>query len=226
VSPAQAKLIEIAVEVTEVNDQKAHQLGIQWLNSITVQEGSIPGIFSIGSIQRLTPLVADLNFLVSKGAAELLANPKLITDVGSPATFKAGGEIPYITSGSLATTNVEFKAYGVTLQILPQVTPEGDIRANITAGVSTIDTTTGATVSGTSIPGLLEREVSSLVTVKPGTTITLAGMVQKQKQKTIQGIPVLSWIPVLGRLFSWEQLKDIKTTLIIFVTPRIIEEGV
>ena len=224
VPPVQAKLIEVAIEVTEVNDQKAHDLGIQWIDAVSVSENPIPGILTIGHVQRLTPFTADLSFLVSKGAAELLANPKLVTDVGSPATFKAGGEIPYITTGSLASTSVEFKPYGVTLEILPQLTPEGYIRANIRAGVSSIDTTSGATVSGTSVPGLLEREVSSLVTVKPGTTITLAGMVQKGRQKTVQGVPVLSWIPILGRLFSREIWKETKTTLVIFVTPRILEE--
>lgn len=226
VPPCQAKLIEISVEVTEVNNQKANDLGIQWLNSLQIHEGQIPGIFAIGQLQRLTPFSADLAFLVSKGAAELLANPKLVTDAGSPATFRAGGEIPYIASGSLGSTNVDFKAFGVTLQILPQLTSEGDIRVNIRAGVSSIDSTSGTTLSGNTVPGLLEREVSSLVTVKSGTTITLAGLVQKKREKTSQGVPVLSWIPIVGRLFSHEKWQDTKTTLVIFVTPRVMEEGV
>lgn len=217
--------IEVQVEVNEVDDAKASSLGVDWLDAASFAERTPAGIVAVGKVERLTPLQADVHFLIEEGAAELLANPNLITDSGTSAAFHAGGEIPYITSTSLGTTHVEFKEYGVILQILPRLTAEGRIQMRLKAGVSAPDNSAGTELSGNSVPALLSREVSSNVTVDPGATMTLAGLVQNQKSTAAAGVPVLRRIPVLGSLFRWKRTNFRRTSIIIFVTPRVIPPG-
>ncbi len=220
--PAEIKTpVEVQVEVTEVDQVRASQLGIEWLDSIAVSEKSPPGLVAVGSIDRLTSIHADLHFLMEEGAAELLANPNLVADSGAFATFQAGGEIPYITTAALGTSNVEFKPYGVRLTIEPEVLANGRIRMRMEAAVSSPDQTNGVVLSGNTVPALLERKVESEVTVPSGTTMTLAGLVQTHKEESQSGIPILRRIPGLGALFRWKKSNFRRTTVIVFVTPRL-----
>lgn len=214
------KPIDVRVEITEVDDAKASQLGVEWLDQISYTEGSPSGVVSLGSIDRATPVRADVHLMIEEGAAELLANPNLITDSGTSATFHAGGEIPYVTNTSLGSTHVEFKAYGVMLDVRPVWLDTGLIQMKIRAAVSAPDNSNGVLLSGNRVPALSEREVSSNVTVRPGETITLAGLMQMQKEDITRGVPILRKIPILGALFRWKTQRTRRTTIIMFVTPR------
>ncbi len=206
--------VEVFVEVAEIDNSKASSLGTDWSGKIG---------FTIGKDSGVDDLRGDLHFLIQEGAAELLANPNLLTDSGTEATFQAGGEIPYITSSSMGSTHVEFKSYGVGLKIEPTVLKDGRIEMKIRAAVSAPDQTNGVFLSGNSVPGLSEREVTSHVTVKPGTTLTLAGLVQSAKTETIKGVPILRKIPLLGMLFRWKKKDFRRTTVVVFMTPQIKE---
>lgn len=221
--PAVKTPIEVRVEVTEIDRNKASSVGAEWLDSIELSERSVPGLVSIGGADRVTALHADVHFLVQEGAAEILANPNLITDSGTTATFHAGGEIPYVTSATLGTTHVEFKPYGVMLEVRPKLLPDGLIQMKIRAGVSAPDVTNGVVLSGTTVPALSEREVTSNVTLSPGATITLAGLVQTHNSTVERGVPFLRRIPFLGALFRWRKKNFWRTTIVIFVTPRLID---
>ncbi len=215
--------IEVRVEVTEVDNTAAQQLGVEWIDDITIQEKSSHGLTALGAFERATPIKADVHFLIQEGAAQLLANPTLVTDSGTSAKFRAGGEIPYITSGSLGTSNVEFKPYGVTLTIGPQYLPDGRIRMDVEAGVSEPDNSNGVSLSGNTVPALLQRNVSSHVTMEPGLTMTIAGLVQSQQENIVSGVPILRKIPLLGALFRWRKTNHHRTTIIMFVTPTVIQ---
>lgn len=214
--------IEVQVEVTEVDQMKASRLGVEWLDKISVSEQSPPGLGAVGAFERLSQIQATLHMLLEEGAAELLANPNLVADSGSQAEFHAGGEIPYITTAALGTSNVEFKPYGVGLKIEPELMPNGRIHMKVEAMVSSPDLTNGVGLSGNTVPALLERKVVSKVTVDSGSTMTLAGLVQTHKERSEGGIPVLRRIPILGWLFRWKKERYRKTTVIVFVTPRLV----
>ena len=219
---AQKIPIEVQVEVNEVDNAKAASLGVDWIDSVVLQEASPAGVVSLGSVARLTGLKADLHYLMEEGAAQLLANPNLVTDSGTDATFHAGGEIPYITSSSLGTTHVEFKSYGVTLAVRPTLQADARVHLRVRAGVSAPDPSSGATLSGNTVPALLSREVTSNVTVAPGSGMTVAGLVQTQKTEVVKGVPFLRRVPLLGGFFRWRRTNFRRTTIIIFVTPRVI----
>ena len=163
-------------------------------------------------------LSAQLNALELKGTASVLAEPQLSTRSGYKASFLAGGEIPY----SIATVNgvtVQFKPYGIKLDIEPRVGRNGIIRAVIESEVSSIDssfTTTGG-------PGLLTRRTKTEFNVKEGETIVLSGLLQRSSSTDIDKVPFLGDVPILGALFRSKRFQNKETELVVFVTPTIMD---
>lgn len=216
-------LIQIGAEVVEVDEQKAQNLGVQWLSTLHVTESSVPSLLSVGTLTR-DVIFADLQFLEQQGAADLLANPKLVARDGTNATFHAGGEIPYAaTSGSQGSVTVTFKEYGVDLKITPHVNEQGLIEMSVEAAVSGPDTQNQVSLSGNMVPGIRARHVSSEITLAPGSTLTLAGLIQDEKEVERDGIPGLMHVPLLKYLFSHKVLSHHKTSIVVFVTPIILE---
>ncbi len=215
-------LIQIGVEVVEVDEQKASNLGIQWLSQLHVREESIPAFLNVGTLAR-DMIFADLKFLEQSGAADLLANPKLVARDGKSASFHAGGEIPYATTATLGSVTVEFKPYGVNLKVTPHLNDKNLIELAIEAEVSGPDTQNGVTLSGNAVPGIRSRKASSEVALAPGSTLTLAGLLQNDKEWIRQGVPGLMHIPLLKYLFSHKVQMHRKTSVVIFVTPTILE---
>ncbi|MBV9080923.1 MAG: type II and III secretion system protein [Elusimicrobia bacterium] len=220
-APGRGAPVEIKIEVTEVDQNKALRLGLEWPASTHFSE-SAGSVLGVGRIDRMPQLQADLHHLVEEGAAEMLANPNLVTDSGTPASFHAGGQIPYITSSGLGTTHVQFKPYGVIVSIDPEAMADGRIRMKVKASISSPDPANGASFNGTVVPALREREVSSNVTLQGGGTLMLAGLVQTEKNRVESGVPVLRRIPLLGALFRWRRNEERKSTIIVFVTPRLV----
>ena len=135
----------------------------------------------------------------------------------------AGGEIPYATAASLGTVTVVFKPYGVDLKITPHLNEQEQIELSVDAEVSGPDAQNGVTLSGNVVPGIRPRKASSELTLAPGSTLTMAGLLQNDKEWIRQGIPVLMHIPLLKYLFSHKVKTLRKTSVVIFVTPTLID---
>jgi pilus assembly protein CpaC len=223
-APDRQQLVQINAEIVEVDMDKTEQYGIKWINTIHTGETSIPAIFALGDMARLDSVFADLKALSEGGAADILANPKLVTQSGSTAMFKVGGEIPYITSTSNGSVNVSFKPYGVNLNIKPTVASDNIINVEVEAEVSSPDPLIYVMLSGNVVPAILTRNVKSELSVKSGSTITLAGINQTRKENSRVGIPLLCDIPVLGALFGWKKTVNKKTSVVVFLTPSVLEQ--
>jgi pilus assembly protein CpaC len=215
-------LIQIGVEVVEVDEKKATNLGIQWLETLHVSEVTVPSLFNVGTFTRDT-LFADLHFLESNGAADLLANPKLVARDGASATFHAGGEIPYATTGTQGSVTVEFKSYGIDLKITPHLNDQDQIEMSVSAEVSGPDSQNGVTLSGNVVPAIRSRNVSTELTLAQGSTLTMAGLLQNEKEWIRTGVPGLMRIPLLKYLFSHKVETYRKTSIVVFVTPVILD---
>lgn len=163
-------------------------------------------------------LNAQLNLLEQSGKASILAEPQLSTRSGYRASFLAGGEFPY----SVATVNgvtVQFKPYGIRLDIDPKVGTNGVIRAVVDSEVSSLD----ASITTTAGPALLTRRTKTEFNVRNGETIVLSGLLQRSMSTDIDKLPMLGDIPILGALFRSKRFQNKETELVVFVTPTVVD---
>jgi pilus assembly protein CpaC len=168
-----------------------------------------------------TTLTSRINLGISDGDVRLLASPELTAKSGGKARLQVGGEVPIPVSGAFGATSVEFKPYGIILSIEPQIDASDTITAKISTELSQID----PAVSVSGIPGFVQRSTSTEVSIKPGEMVALAGLVNSEMAKTIDRVPVLSRIPILGSLFRSDDFRSSKTELVILLEPEIISPG-
>lgn len=222
------QLVEISIEITEINSNKAKEYGIKWVDEIstgelfvTSGEGTTvyPSLVEFNDWVRYTPLSAKLKLLQESGSAQVLSNPKLVTKSGTKAKFLVGGEFPIAVSG-VSGGNVEWKEYGIITEILPKILQDNKIDLVIETELSRLDWSNA--VQG--LPNVAKRQARSSVILKNQQTIVIAGLIENYKDKKNSGIPILSDIPLLGTLFKNTKTIDNKTNVLIFVTPKIIEQ--
>ncbi|MCD6422741.1 MAG: type II and III secretion system protein [Elusimicrobia bacterium] len=240
VNKKEGKLIEIAVEAVEIKNNRAREMGIRWIDTLQIGEiaytredrvpatmPELPSLFKIGEFARLSAITADIKLMMEKGAARLLSNPKIITKSGTNARFMVGGEMPYIVI-TQDGPNVEWKEYGIKMNIVPTVISDRDqmIGLSVFTEVSDLDWENGAVYSNMKVPAVVTRKAASTVKVKSGETVAIAKLLRTFKQQSSYGIPLLGEIPVLKYLFGHQKITDDKTTVVIFVTPKILEEGI
>lgn len=163
-------------------------------------------------------LGAQLNLLAQDGKASVLAEPQLSARNGSKATFLAGGEFPYTVS-TISGPTIIFKPYGIKLDIQPRVDRNGIVRATIDSEVSTID----ASISTTSGPALSTRKTSTEFNVRSGETLVLSGLISRKTSTSIDKVPGLGDIPLLGALFRSKRFQNEETELVVFVTPTVVD---
>lgn len=163
-------------------------------------------------------LGSTLRLLVQRGNAFLLASPNLSTRSGGEAKFLAGGEIPLPSQSAFGTGSVEFKPYGVRLDIKPIADGAGNISGSILTEVSSID----RSIAVQGIPGLLIRRTDTEFNVRDGETIVLSGLVSREASRASDGLPGLRNAPVVGRAFRADNDTDKEQEVIVFVTPRVV----
>jgi pilus assembly protein CpaC len=183
---------------------------------------SIGGAFTISPFFRTTTLAPTLNLLMQEGHARALSSPNLVTTPGTKATFLVGGQIPVVTSSGLGTVNVTYQNYGVQLNVTPTILGNGSIEALIAPQISALDYANAVIVSGFTIPALTVSELSTDVVTRPGESILLGGLVERIEMKTISKIPLLSDIPILGRLFTSTQYQNKQSDVVFVMTPEIL----
>jgi pilus assembly protein CpaC len=232
-----APLIEVSVDALEISESNSNALGFLWgqigqtqsgvtaldPNHVNFIESAVPAIFDVGKFNR-TQLMTQFHALVTNNQIRILANPTLLTKSGFEATFLVGGEIPYPTPAPVGQApGVEFKKYGVALKILPQITPRNTIDAQINVGVSNPDSSVAIAIGGVNVPGLSAREAVSKVEVNDGETVVMAGIKQSRRSKVVTKVPFLGSIPLLGLLFRHKDEEVTQTSLVFFVTFRLVK---
>ena len=166
---------------------------------------------------------ALINVLEQRGIARALAEPNLVALSGDTASFLAGGEYPIPGGRQLGTVTVDYKKYGVGLAFTPTVLGHGLINMKIEPEVSQIDPThTVAVANGISVPALIVRRASTTVELRDGQSFVIGGLLQSVGQHTIDQLPWLGSVPVLGTLFSSKSYQKNETDLAIIVTPHLV----
>lgn len=160
---------------------------------------------------------SELQLLQDEGLARVLAEPSLSTVSGEKATFLAGGDLPITIVNEFGQPVVEFRQYGIQLEIQPFADRFQNIRSKIRAEVSSVDFATQ--ING--VPGLLRRETTSTITARPGETIVISGLLDARDSRSADKLPGLADIPIIGSLFRSDDFQRQRTELVVTVTPRI-----
>jgi hypothetical protein len=162
--------------------------------------------------------------LQNRGLFESLAEPNLVAQSGKEASFLAGGEFPIpIAQGSGANLaiSVAYKEFGVRLNFTP-VIHGGRVHLKVRPEVSTLDFANGVLLNGFRIPALSTRRTETEVDLEDGQTFAISGLINNSMNSTLQKIPGIGDIPILGLLFKSKAANKDQTELVVMITPQIL----
>jgi pilus assembly protein CpaC len=239
--------VMLKVTVAEIQRNILKQLGvdlnnpstavINFNNSNPFTANGAPLVASNAIIGNFPSVTATLRAMESAGVIRTLAEPNLTAISGESATFIAGGEFPIPAGFScdptthVCTTQVSYKKFGVSLNFTPLVLSEGRISLRVNTEVSELSNDNSFTltqaISGTqnnsiTIPSLRTRRAETTLEIPSGGSMALAGLIQEQTKQSINGLPGLTQLPVLGALFRSRDYVNRQTELMILVTPYVV----
>ncbi|EKO3959877.1 type IV pilus secretin PilQ family protein [Vibrio fluvialis] len=176
--------------------------------------------FQVAKLGADTLLDLELSAMQRESKAEIISSPRLITTNKQPAYIEQGTEIPYLESSSSGATSVAFKKAVLSLKVTPQITPDNrlvlDLSVTQDRPGEVVKTGTGEAVA------INTQRIGTQVLVNNGETVVLGGIFQHSITNSVDKVPLLGDLPVLGALFrrSYEQMG--KSELLIFVTPKVV----
>lgn len=169
--------------------------------------------------------VLDAQILASESTSEvrIISSPKVTTMDGAKAVIKQGEDVPVVTPAtSTGPATVTFKEAVLKLEVKPTITPEGKISMEVKANNDFPNYARAAELQGN--PPINKSEVESKVVVSDGETLVIGGILRAQTDQGQAGLPWVSKVPILGWLFKYENTSKIRKQLLIFVTPRIVQD--
>jgi pilus assembly protein CpaC len=205
-------------------------------SQLQVQQGQLPSnTVNFSDLLNLFAFRPDLNIgatiklLQERNLLQILAEPNLITLEGKDASFIAGGSFPYPTitttptGGSTAPViTVQFKPFGVKLDFTPTVTSSGAIDLKVAPEVSSLDYSNAVTLDGYVIPALSQRRAETEVILKDGESFAIAGLIDNRVLETVDKVPGIGDLPILGRLFRSRSTQKSTDELLVVITPRFV----
>jgi type II secretory pathway component GspD/PulD (secretin) len=235
-------MVAMDTEVLEVDEGTIKQLGLQFPTAaISTTFTEVPPVYPAGSAMagqqipylNFFPLIRspisfelELNFLIANNKARILEDPRITTISGRTASLRAGETVNILTTtgggtGTVATTQVQSFQTGVTLDITPVVNDGDYITVTLHPTVNSI-----AAISAAGVPNIQTRDTTTTVGLHDGQTIVIAGLIEDVDSRSVQKIPFLGDIPLLGRaLFTYQNIQKTRNELIVTVTPHIVRPG-
>ena len=242
--------VQLHVKVLEVQRSKLERLGINWLGlgqnfyvhsgpgslaplaNATVVPGQLPtATFAPAALANSAMSFAVtgssgffhafVDALRTENLAKVLAEPVLVTTSGRPATMLSGGEFPVLVPGSIGTTTIQFREFGVRMEAVPIVLGNGRLRLDIAPEVSERDVQNAVQVQGFTVPGIVTRRVNTQVEMRFGETLMIGGLIQRRKVGSTSKIPFLGELPWVGAAFRRTSFEWGETELLILVTPHM-----
>lgn len=244
--------IRLEAQIIEINTSNEKDLGIQYWspalgdntsgsssnsNSSDITRGSA-GLFYAGENfknnsrggtlgwfgRRISNVNASLQALITTGKARILSRPSITTMSGQKANILIGGRIPIPTSAGDGEISIDWREYGIRLNIEPVVDAENKITSKVHAEVSTLDYGHGVKENDFTIPALASREADAVINVRSGMTMAIGGLLNSEDGKTITKIPLLGDIPIIGQFFRHTQKTRDNRELLILITPTLVSD--
>ena len=169
-----------------------------------------------------------LRAIASAGNAEVLSRPSILVRSSQPATITVGQSVPLTTSVRFDTfgnaiNSVTYTDVGIILRVTPFITSEGLVEMIVSPELSSVSKTDTVPIStGVTAPVIDKRTADTVVVTPDGQTVIIGGLMGRTKSKTESKVPLLGDIPLLGALFKHKVTTDLKTELLIFLTPHIV----
>ena len=220
----------------------ANAFGLSALNSAVGGTNS-PGVNALGqSVQSFGPappgaglyqvlgsdFQATLRAIAQAGKTEVLSRPSILARNNQQATITVGQSVPLVTSVSFAGTSgtpvssVQYQSVGIILRVTPFINSSGMVEMIVSPQISQISGQSVTVANGVSVPIIDLRSADTVVVTPDGQTVIIGGLMQNQKTQSDSKIPILGDIPLLGNLFKRKVKTNIKTELMIFLTPHIV----
>ncbi|AMV17135.1 type II and III secretion system protein family protein [Planctomyces sp. SH-PL14] len=242
--------VQLHVKVLEVQRSRLQRMGINWLGvgqnfyvhsapgalapltNAAIAPGQIPA--PIVGAQGITNSAvqfavtgtngffqAFVDALRTENLAKVLAEPVLVVNSGRPATMLSGGEFPVLVPGSVGTTTIQFREFGVRMEAVPIVLGNGRLRLDIAPEVSERDVQNAVSVNGFVVPGIVTRRVNTQVEMRFGETLMIGGLISRRKVGTTNKLPFFGELPWVGAAFRRTNFEWGETELLILVTPHM-----
>ena len=234
----------VEVQIVEMSMDKLLQMGVEWkflsrgdyvpfggslYGNLPLQPGypsASPGLLL--GIAKWRDGVPDIGLLINayakEGGVNVIATPQILTLDNEEAEINISKVIPYSTGIKYDANNnpvisYDYKDVGIVLKITPHITASGEVRLKVYEKVEDV---VGYANADQTAPITSKREARTTVDVKDGQTLVIGGLIKKKKLTTVERVPVLGNIPVVGNLFKKTGHQVEKTNLLVFITPRVV----
>ena len=167
----------------------------------------------------------ELSAAQTEGRGEVISSPRVITANQKEAIIEQGTEIPYQQSASSGAATIQFKKAVLSLRVTPLITPDNRVVLDLNVKKDSVGQVI-VTSGGVNVPSIDTSEISNQVIVADGQTVVLGGILQTERRTSESKVPMLGDVPVLGNLFKRNSKTNNKAELLIFITPKILREGV
>ncbi len=196
------------------------------VNLPAVPAGGLPASIALAILGEDFLVDLELSALQAEGKGEILSNPRVLTANQKTASIRQGVAIPYQQSagGSSGGTSIAFKEAVLSLEVTPQITPDNRVIMDLKVTRDNVGQLV-PTGSGGFVPSIDKRELNTQVLVSNGETIVLGGVYEQESNDSVNKVPLLGDIPLLGALFRQNSKSSTKRELLIFITPKIVKEG-
>lgn len=242
--------INLRVRFVEARREDVREFGINW-ESILAPEGIIFGLAAgadfvssddngnrvynvtergtYGLLGGYSRGSRDVNILIdaleSEGLVSILAEPNLTAVSGETASFLAGGEYP-VPFRDEDGVYIDYRPYGVSLAFTATLLADNRINMRVRPEVSEISNEAGVELNGFSVPSLVTRRAETTVEVTSGQTFAIAGLFQSRSSNSVNGLPIMGDLPIIGALFRSESWQRNESELVILITPYLVEPPV
>lgn len=212
--------------IGQVTGQTAGSTSIDNTTMVNLPAAGIGGIapstlaFSLFSSAANRFLNLELSALEADGKGKIISSPRVVTEDKQVALIEQGVELPYEQATSSGATSITFKKANLRLEVTPQITPDGNVVLDVEVSK---DSKGEETRAGFAIN---TQHVKTKVMVENGGTVVLGGIYQQTDRNNVTKVPLLGDVPLLGYLFKTTGRESSKTELLVFITPKIVNENV
>lgn len=192
--------------------------------AVNLPTTTIAGSLGLTLAKLNTGTLIDLELSAAQieGKTEIIATPRIITSNGYEATIQQGVQIPYRSDTLSGGTDISFKDAVMELRVTPQITPDNQIILTLQVKKDAV----GAILCNNCEPSVDTREVKTRVMVGDGETLVIGGIYEERKTDSENRVPLLSELPLIGKLFQSQRQTDGRGELLIFITPSILQKEI